>query len=182
MYFDEKGKVNTQQTLKLAFERACQLGITEAVVATSSGDTAYKAMEIFKGFTLVAVTYHCGFRAPFENVMERGVKADLEKKGVAVVQATHALSGLERSLGKKHGGIYPVLIIADTLRLMGQGVKVAVEISVMAADAGVLSGKDVVAVGGTGKGADAALILTPAHQTNFFDMKIREVVCKPRNF
>ena len=182
MYFEEKGKVNTQQTLDLAFGRAKELGITEAVVATSSGDTAYKALEVFKGFTVTAVTYHCGFRAPFENVMENSVKADLEKKGVKVVQCSHALSGLERSVAKKNGGIYPALLIADTLRLLGQGVKVAVEITVMAADAGALSGKDVVAIGGSAKGADAALILTPAHMTTFFDMKIREVICKPRNF
>ena len=72
--------------------------------------------------------------------------------------------------------------MADTLRLFGQGIKVAVEVSVMAADAGTLTGNDIIAVGGSGRGADAALVLKPAHQNNFFDMRIREVICKPRKF
>jgi hypothetical protein len=99
-----------------------------------------------------------------------------------VVAASHALSGLERSIAKKHSGAYPVLIMADTLRLFGQGVKVAIEVAVMAADAGALSGNDIIAVGGSGRGADAALVLKPAHQNNFFDLRIREVICKPRSF
>jgi hypothetical protein len=182
MYFDGPGKGNTEATLKAACERGRELGINELAVATTTGDTAYKALDIFKGFNIVAVTYHCGFREPFQRVMPDDVRKDLEDKNVRVVMATHALSGVERSLSKKHGGLYPVLLIADTLRLFGQGVKVAVEISIMAADAGALSGDDIVAVGGTGKGVDAALVLKPANQSDLFDMRIREVVCKPRTF
>jgi uncharacterized protein len=68
-----------------------------------------------------------------------------------------------------------LLLIADTLKLLGQGTKVAVEVAVMAADAGVLSGQDIVSIGGSGRGADTALVLKPAHQNNFFEMRIREV-------
>jgi hypothetical protein len=99
-----------------------------------------------------------------------------------VVTASHALSGIERSVAAKHSGVYPQLLIADSLRLFGQGTKVAVEIAVMAADAGALSGQDIVSIGGSGRGADTALVLKPAHQNNFFDMRIREVICKPRDF
>jgi hypothetical protein len=94
----------------------------------------------------------------------------------------HALSGLERSVAKKHSGVYPVLLIADTLRLLGQGTKVAVEVAVMAADAGMLTGKDIISIGGSGGGADTALVLKPAHQNNFFDLRIKEIICKPRDF
>jgi len=182
MYFDAPGKVNTDQTLKLAAQRAKELGITEAVVASSSGETGLKALEVFAGFQLTVVTYHCGFGEPFKSLMPAAVRKDLEAKGARVVAATHALSGLERSVAKKHSGAYPVLMIADTLRLLGQGTKVAVEIAVMAADAGTLSGADIVAVGGSSHGADTALVLKPAHQNNFFDLRIREIVCKPRLF
>jgi hypothetical protein len=89
---------------------------------------------------------------------------------------------VERSVAQKHGGVYPVLLIADTLRLFGQGTKVAVEVAIMAADAGALSGDDIIAIGGSGSGADAALVLKPAHQNNFFDLRIREIICKPRKF
>jgi hypothetical protein len=178
--FDKPGITNTEETLKLAFERGRALGLSEAVVASTKGDTAYKALEIFTGFKLVAVTYHCGFKEPFQNVMADGTRKDLESKGVTVVSATHALSGVERSVANKFSGIYPVLLIADTLRLFGQGTKVAVEVSIMAADAGALTGKDIVSVGGTSRGADTALILKPVNQSDLFDMCIREIICKPR--
>lgn len=182
MHFEQPGKINTANTLQAAFERGSALGLNEAVIATSTGETVYQALELFKGFRLTAVTYHCGFREAFKDVMPAAVKKDLESKQVQVVQATHALSGVERSIFKKYQGSYPVLLIADTLRLMGQGVKVAVEITIMAADAGALSGNDIIAIGGTAKGADAALVIKPANQSDFFNLAIREIICKPRVF
>jgi hypothetical protein len=181
MIFEKPGPANTDQTLAAAFARGKQLSLDEVVVSSSSGRTAYKALEVFHGFRLTVVTYHCGFREPFQPVMPNDVKRDLENKGATVVSATHALSGVERSIAKKYQGLYPVLLIADTLRLFGQGTKVAVEISIMAADAGALSGNDIVAIGGTAKGVDTALILRPSNQSNIFtDLCIREIICKPR--
>jgi len=182
VYFDTEGKINTEQTLKLAFERGKELGLTEVVIASTTGQTVCKAMEIFTGFKIVMVTYHCGFKEPFKKVLADDVRKDLESKDITVVSATHALSGVERALGKKYSGIYPVLLIADVLRLFGQGTKVAVEVSIMAADAGALSGNDIIAIGGTARGADAALVLKPANQSDFFNLRIREIICKPREF
>ncbi|MBA3030010.1 MAG: hypothetical protein FP816_14550 [Desulfobacteraceae bacterium] len=182
MYFDEPGQNNTEKTLKLSFERGKALGLNEVVLATSTGDTAYKALEIFSGFTIIAITYHGGFRKPFENVMKAEVRKDLESKGVIVHAATHALSGVERSIAQKYQGLYPALLIADTLKRLGQGTKVAVEVAIMAADGGLLSGNDIVSIGGSGRGADTAWILTPTNQNHFFDLKMKELVCKPRNF
>ncbi|MBU1052384.1 MAG: hypothetical protein KKC46_00965 [Proteobacteria bacterium] len=182
MYFDKPGKINTEKTLKLAFERGKALKIKEVVVATSKGDTAKKALEIFEGFKVIAVTYHSGFKEPFKQVMPDSAKKYLEERGAVVISATHALSGVERSVAKKFSGLYPALLIAETLRLFGQGVKVAVEISIMAADAGVLTGNDIIAIGGTGTGADSALVLKPANQSDMFNMRIREIVCKPSTF
>ncbi len=182
MYFDNPGKVNTAQTVKLAYERGRELGLNEVVLASTKGDTAYTALEIFKDFAITVVTYHCGFREPFKKVMPDEVQNDLEEKGATVVSATHALSGVERSIAKKFSGIYPALLIADTLRLFGHGTKVAVEISIMAADAGALSGGDIISIGGTGRGADSALVIKPANQSDLFDMRIREIICKPRSF
>ncbi len=181
-HFEEPGTVNTQQTLEFACDRGKELGLNEVVIASTTGETAYKAMEIFKGFKITAVTYHCGFREPFQKTMKEDVKKDLEAEGVRVVQASHALSGVERSIAKKYTGSYPVLLIADTLRLLGHGTKVAVEIAVMAADAGTLTGSDIISIGGTSRGADTALVVKPAHQSNFFDLRIREIICKPRKF
>ncbi len=181
-FFEEPGAGNTDQTLEFALDRSRELGIREVVLASSTGDTAYKAIEMFKDCRLTVVTYHCGFKEPFQNTMKDDVRRDLEEEGVQVVRATHALSGVERSIAQKYGGSYPALIMADTLRLFGQGTKVAVEISVMAADAGALSGGDIVAIGGTGRGADTAIVLRPANQSSLFDLRIREIICKPKNF
>ena len=182
MYFDKPGKDNTDQTLKLAAERGKELGLDEVVVASSTGKTAYKAIELFEDCRLTVVTYHCGFKEPFKNRMTDEVRKDIESKGMRVIASSHALSGVERSVAKKNSGIYPVLLIADTLRLLGQGTKVAVEVAIMAADAGTLTGADIISIGGSGSGADAALVLKPAHQNNFFDLRIREIICKPRVF
>ena len=182
MYFLKKGDHNTHQTLKLAYERAKELNINEVVLATTSGSSAFKAAEIFQNIRIIAVSHHCGFREKFKNQMSVEVRAELQTLGVQVVTATHALSGIERSIANKYNGSYPVLIMADTLRLFGQGTKVAVEIAVMAADAGCLSGRDIIAIGGSDVGADSALVIKPAGQSHFFDLKIREIICKPADF
>lgn len=181
-YFSKPGQANTEQTLKPAFERGIELGLDELVVASSQGETAFMALEIFSGFHVTVVTYHAGFKKPFQKVMPVNVQKDLEAKGATVVTATHALSGVERSLFNKYNGSYPVLLIADTLRLFGQGTKVCVEVAIMAADAGRLTGNDIISVGGTSRGADTALVLKPANQSDLFDMRIREIICKPRDF
>ena len=182
MYFDQPGKVNTRETLAAAHERARDLGLDEVVLASTSGETAFVALEIFAGFRITAVTYHHGFIEPFKPIMPYRTRKQLEDKGVAVISATHALSGIERAVSKKHGGVYPALLVADTLKLFGQGTKVAVEVSIMAADAGTLTGKDIIAIGGSSKGADTALVLKPANQSTLFDLRIREIICKPRTF
>ena len=182
MYFDQPGKVNTVPTLVEAARRGRELGLEEIVLATTSGRTAFEALEHCPGFKIVAVTYHCGFKEPFQSVMPDAVRQMLTDEGVQVVTATHALSGVERSVANKLGGVSPVLLMAATLKVFGQGAKVAIEVAIMAADAGALSGRDILAVGGSSHGADTALVVKPAHQSSFFDLRVREVVCKPRNF
>ncbi len=182
MYFEKPGKDNTVPTLQAAAERGRALALDEIVLATTSGATAYLALEHCPGFKITAVTYHCGFREPFQSVLADDVRRDLAAQGVQVIAATHALSGVERGLSKKHPGLYPVLLMADTLKLFGQGTKVAVEVAVMAADAGTLSGRDIIAVGGSSHGADAALVVKPAHAARIFELKIREIICKPHHF
>lgn len=72
-------------------------------------------------------------------------------------------------------------MIAHTLRMFGQGMKVCVEIAVMAADAGLIpAGQDVICVGGSGRGADAAVVIQAAHSNAVFDTKVRELLCWPK--
>jgi uncharacterized protein len=179
MYFDKPGKENTEATLAIAAERAEQLGIDEIVVATTTGQTALMARKAMPQRKIIAVSYHAGFREPFKLTLDEQKREELRGEGIAVVWGTHALSGIERGISKKLPGAYPALLTSEILRLFGQGTKVAVEVSVMAADAGELRGKRIIAIGGSSAGADTALVLTPAYQSVFFDLKIHEIICKP---
>ncbi len=184
-YFEKPGKQNTEKTLELALERAKRRGIDYLVVASSTGETAKKALEMIeKGkfdVKLVCVTYHTGFYKEGENSMSEEVEEFLRSKGVRIVRQSHALSGVERSFTRKFGGVSRVEAVAEALRsLFGHGMKVCVEIAIMAADSGAIPIEEVVCVGGRGRGADTAAIIRPAHMNNFFDMEVREVICMPR--
>ncbi len=177
--FAKPGPGNTDECIRLAHERAKELGLKEVVVATNKGDTAEKVLDAFEGFKVIVVNHHAGFREPWKVELPEDARKKLEERGARIVIASHALSGIERAFREKFQGIYPSELVAEVLRLFGQGTKVCVEIALMAADAGALSGDTVMTIGGTGTGADTAIVLTPAHQKNFLDMKIHEIVCKP---
>ena len=177
--FERPGPGNTDECMRLASKRAEELGISEIIVATNKGQTALKALEAFPGKKIIAVNHHAGWDEPFQIEMPREVIDELKDRGASVVVAAHALSGIERSFRGKYQGLYPLELVAETLRMFGEGTKVCVEISLMAADAGELSGKPVICLGGSGTGTDTAILLTPVHQRNFLDMKIHEIICKP---
>ena len=183
-HWPNKGPKNTTQTVALALARARELGIEDIVVASVSGRTVQAFLkEPLEGLRLVCVTHQVGFGRPGEDEMSREVREQLAAAGVPVLTTTHLMAGLDRALRFKFGGVYPAEIIAASLRMLGEGVKVGVEIAVMALDAGLVPyGRDVVAVAGTGRGADTALVVRPAHSHHFFDTKVKEIICKPREF
>lgn len=182
MYWKEKGPANTAATIEAALRRAKELEISSIVVASNSGATAEKFSESGTGFKIVCVTHHVGFSGPGEDEMPAGIRANLREKGVELLTTTHLLAGVDRALRTKFQGVYPSEIIASTLRMFGQGVKVCVEISVMALDAGLIPyGEEIVAVAGSGRGADTSCVIVPAHSNNFFDTVIEEIICMPRN-
>jgi hypothetical protein len=181
VYFEEKGPANTEETLSIAKKRAEELGIKTIVVASTVGDVAVRAMDVFKGLRVIVVTHVTGMRQPDVQEFEEKNKKIVEEKGGIVLTATHALGGLSKAMRNRYNTFVLGEIIADALRIFGQGVKVVTEIAAMAADAGLVrTDEDIIAVAGSGRGADTAVVLKPAHTHNFFDMKIREILCKPR--
>ena len=178
VYFEKSGN-NTDEVLEIVKKRIEKGDITQIVIATTLGDTALKAMTFFSKAKIIAVTHQAGFRAPGEMEISADVVKTLQENNVTVVTATHALAGIDRAIRKKHGTWMIAELIAETFRVFGQGTKVCAEIVAMAADAGVISMDDVIAIGGTGRGADTAWVIKPAHTQNFFDMKMRELLCKP---
>ncbi len=178
-YWEEKGKHNTDDTVKMAVEKSRELGIKHVVVASNTGFTAEKF--IGQDLEIVCVTHQVGFAGPGEDEMGAEKRKELQDQGVKLLTTTHLLAGIDRALRFKFEGIYPSEIVATALRMLGQGFKVCVEISVMALDAGLIPfGEEIVAVGGTGRGADAACVILPAHSKQFFDTEIKEIICMPR--
>jgi hypothetical protein len=179
MYFNTKGKENTNSTIDLALKTAVKRGIKHIVVASSKGGTA-KLLKNDDGINIVAVTHANGYPEPGKNELTEEARKELQSLGIKVLTTSHVLSGAERGISKVFGGVSPVEIIAQTLRMFGQGTKVCVEVVVMALDAGLIPfGEPIIAIGGSGHGADTALILTPSHASSIFDVKIHQVICKP---
>ena len=141
-----------------------------------------KTLELdVSGLNVVCVTHHVGFKGPGIDEMGAEMRQYLADKGVKVLTTTHVLAGVDRSLRKKYGGLYPPEIMACTLRMFGQGVKVAVEISIMALDAGMIPyGENVMAIAGTETGADTACVVRSGHSNEVFNTKVVDIVCRPR--
>jgi len=184
-YLGAPGKENTGAVLDAVAARLKKGDIKHVVIASDSGKTGLKAIARFKGSgaQVVVVTEHCGFDKEGECAMTKETEQEIIKAGGKVVCATHALSGVERSITRKIGGASRVETIAEALRsLFGQGMKVAIEVTIMAADNGAIPCGDleVVTIGGTSSGSDTACVVRPAHSNNFFDLRVREIIALPR--
>lgn len=185
-YFEKPGPQNTDETVRLAVLRAKELGIRHVVVASVSGETGVKVAKAFAGTAVkvIVVGHHVGFSGPGQRDFEEAHLQGLRAMGIPVVEMSHALSGVERSISRRLGGASRVESIAEALRtLIGVGTKVCVEISIMAADGGhvPVDGKtELIALGGTWPGVDTACVIKPAHANSFFDLQVREFICLPR--
>ena len=70
---------------------------------------------------------------------------------------------------------YPDLVRTAYRRLC-EGVKVAVEIPMIAADANLIPiNEDVVAIGKL----DTAMVIQPANSNDFAQLRVKELICKP---
>lgn len=180
-YFEQPGAGNTDATLRLARERAEQLGIESIVVASYTGFTGVKASTMFKGFNLVVVAGVVGFKEPNATMLSAENREIIERNGGRVLHAAHSFGTLGRAVHNRFNTIQVDEIIAHVLRLFGQGVKVSCEITCMAADAGLIrTNEDAIGIAGSAGGADSALVLTAANTHTFFNTRIREIICKPR--
>lgn len=180
VYFEMPGPVNTEEAIKLAYERAEELGIKDVVVASSHGDTALKVANVFKDpkFNIVAVTISEGYKEEGWTMTDEE-RRRLKDAGVKVFTGSHSLSGGVDEAFKANVSVKEV--IAHTFYRFCQGMKVCVEVVLMAADAGLIPvDRDVIAIAGTDEGADTAIVVKSSYSRKFLDLKIREIVCMPR--
>ena len=181
-YFEKKGAVNTDRTLDIALACCEEKGIRKIVVASSSGKTALRLRDKAKSsIEVIGVTYSAGSKYRQEVEEFNRNRDTLTEKGVRIVRGLHALSATERAFENKYkSGLLPLNIVADTLRMFSHGMKVCLEVSVMAAEAGFITpDEEVVAVGGSGNGADTAVVLKPAYAAGMFETKFKAVLCMP---
>jgi hypothetical protein len=177
VYFTNSGSENTEEVLRIAHRRVKELNIKTVVVASNSGKTAVRATEILEGVRVIAVSHVTGHREPNVQQFTEENKRKVESKGGAVLTTRHAFTGIN---ARGASGPLPEDWIKNTLLIFGAGTKVACEISIMAADAGMVrTDEDVVAMGGTRGGADTALVLKPANSMSPFELRVKEILCKP---
>lgn len=176
-YFDSVKDDNTEETFRIVSGRLKNSGVTKVVLASTTGATAKKAMDYFKGteVKLIVVPHQFG-ASSITNRFPSELVNELRQAGHEVHFGTMLFHT------EKLYGLDVPNIIADFLRCISQGVKVCYETVLMASDAGLLApGESVIAVAGTAKGSDTALVMQAASSRNLKDLKINEILCKPLN-
>jgi len=181
-YFDQPGPVNTQRCIEVC-RKIVDSGCNYLVVASTTGDTGVRfarAMRSYPNLNLVIVTHSSGFIEKGEQEFDPEKKKEIESLNARVLTTTILTHSLETSLAGKHSGAYPTIVIAQTLRRLGQGLKVCCEIVMEACDAGFIpEAEDVLAVGGSSRGADTVCLINSAASKRFLELKVREILAKP---
>jgi len=183
-YFETPGRDNTDTVMDIVKKRAQELGIKTVVVASYRGYTAEKAVRALEGMKIIIIG---GFAHPtMLNLEESFAQGDekLIRSKAEVLIATHFFSGLSRAIRKKYNASSPEEIVAQALRMISVGVKVGIECTIMAADAGLVrtTDEDIIAIAGTVSGADTAIVVCPVNSQDFFDLQVKEILCKPRSW
>jgi hypothetical protein len=183
MYFEKTGAENTAACLEVARNAVKAEGSRHIVIASTTGETGLLFSEALKEsqVNIVVVTHSSGFKNPNTNEMPDDVRKNIGANGAKVFTGSMLTHSIETAFSARFGGLYPTLIIANTLRRFGEGAKVCCEIVMMAVDAGLVpEGEEVLAVAGTAKGADTVMVLKSAASKRFLDLRVLEILAKPR--
>jgi hypothetical protein len=123
--FSRPGKDNMERVLQIARARAEELGIQSIVVATTRGQTGLRASEVFGGYNLVLVTHSTGFKEPNHQELTEENRKAIAANGGRILTCQHAFGGVGRAVRKKLHTYELEEIVAYTLRIFGEGMKVA---------------------------------------------------------
>ncbi|OPY48511.1 MAG: Pyruvate kinase, alpha/beta domain [Methanosaeta sp. PtaU1.Bin060] len=176
-YFEDGGAKNTEATFNLVRERLKSKDIGKIVLASTTGSTARRAMNFFRDqdVRLIVVPHQFDFHREMNAFPPELVK-DLRDSGHEVHFGT-MLFHTDDFYGSNSA-----TTMANLLRCFCQGVKVAFEIVLMSADAGLVKGGEkVIAVAGTASGSDTALVMQAASTQHLRRLRVNEIICKPLN-
>ena len=185
-YFEKAGPENTERALQIAKSHAEENNLKDIICASTTGETGLKLVDLFDSeeYNLIIVTHAAGFaKVGFQEFSPENCEKIQSSSKARILTGIHALSGISRSF-RNELKTYPLNeIIARLLRsIFGDGIKVCVEITLMAADAGLIlcdKEKTVLAIAGTGTGADTVAVIQPAYTANFLDLRVKQILCKP---
>lgn len=184
VYFDNPGEGNTDEVLRVVRKRAEELGITKIVVVSVTGKTAVKAAEALKsiqGLQVIAVAHPTGYDKPNTQEFTDENRALVESHGGAVLITTPVFGGLSTAIRKRFKNLALGGIVSSALALFGDGMTQAIEAVITAADCGLVRTDEmVIAIAGTGGGADTAIVCKPTNSLDFWDFRVGEILCKPR--
>ncbi len=183
IYFEKPGRENTSSCLDVVKKSLDKDGYRHLVIATTTGETGLLFSEALqgKGANLVVVTHSSGYKGPNTDEMPLEVKRKIEINGARLYTGSMLTHSIETAFSSKFNGLYPTIVVAQTLRRFGEGAKVCCEIVMMAVDAGLLpEGEEVLSVAGTARGADTVMVIKSAASKRFFDLKVLEILAKPR--
>lgn len=176
VYFKKPGKLNTEKVMKLVLERARIRKINRFVLASTRGDTAKMFLDAVKGkdIQLIVIPWQFNFKKERENPFPKELVKELQENK-HIVQFGTMLFHTDNLYG-----INTPTALANILRILGQGMKVCAEITMMACDGGCIkAGEKVIVIAGTNSGADFAVVATAASSNNIRALKINEIICKP---
>ena len=188
--FEYCGEVNTEKVLHAAGKRCQELGIDKVIIASETGRSALRALDVFRGTgtDLVVVTHYpattWGSKGDIPIGLMREEYSHIReiflKNGVRIIQGSRPLAPPSRAIKWEYPT--PEAIMDKTLEVFGAGTKIAIEAAVMATDAGAVNeGDEIISCAGTYKGLDTALVVRTAFSGSFFRaFEVREIVAKPR--
>lgn len=181
-YFEKPGKENSGRCVEIVASLVAE-GFRHVVVATTVGDTGVAVARRLNGkdANLVVVTHSAGFKEAnhFELLPEN--RDEIIRLGGKIYTGTILTHSIETAFAQKFQGLYPTMVVAQSLRRFGEGPKVCCEIVMEACDGGLIPEfEEVVVVAGTGRGADTVCIIKSAASKRFFDLKVLEILAKPR--
>ena len=138
IYFEGKGAKYTEETLALAKSRAEERGIRTIIVASTRGDTGARAAELFQDYSVVVVTHCTGHRGPNTQELTPANAEAIRAHGGKILTCQHAFGGIGRAVRRKFNTYQTEEIVANVYRTFCEGMKVVVEMALMAADAGLV--------------------------------------------